>query len=208
VYGTIYKSRTLRQGLRTATRKRTTKKPIKFKTMKKETNINEKLFNLQQEIGTVSKDASNPFYKNKYFDINSLIKQLQPLLKKHRLLLLQPIEEDMVVSKLICVDGTGATISGLKLPVIADPQKLGSCITYYRRYTLSSLLGLQAEDDDANAASGVTEEQKQQLLRKWLNQNTPEYSKAIEFIKGGGSVEAIKSKYMVSKKVQDELAKL
>ena len=170
--------------------------------MKKEININEKLFNLQQEIGTVSKDASNPFYKSKYFDINSLIKQLQPLLKKHRLLLLQPIEEDMVVSKLICVDGTGATISGLKLPVIADPQKLGSCITYYRRYTLSSLLGLQAEDDDANAASGVTEEQK------WLNQNTPEYSKAIEFIKGGGSVEAIKSKYKVSKKVQDELAKL
>ena len=108
----------------------------------------------------------------------------------------------MVVSKLICVDGTGATISGLKLPVIADPQKLGSCITYYRRYTLSSLLGLQAEDDDANSASGVTEEQK------WLNQNTPEYSKAIEFIKGGGSVEAIKSKYKVSKKVQDELAKL
>ena len=170
--------------------------------MKKEININEKLFNLQQEIGTVSKDASNPFYKSKYFDINSLIKQLQPLLKKHRLLLLQPIEEDIVYSKLICVDGTGATISGLKLPVIADPQKLGSCITYYRRYTLSSLLGLQAEDDDANAASGVTEEQK------WLNQNTPEYSKAIEFIKGGGSVEAIKSKYKVSKKVQDELAKL
>ena len=170
--------------------------------MKKEININEKLFNLQQEIGAVSKDASNPFYKSKYFDINSLIKQLQPLLKKHRLLLLQPIEEDIVYSKLICVDGTGATISGLKLPVIADPQKLGSCITYYRRYTLSSLLGLQAEDDDANAASGVTEEQK------WLNPNTPEFSKAIEFIKGGGSVEAIKSKYKVSKKVQDELAKL
>ena len=170
--------------------------------MKKEININEKLFNLQQEIGTVSKDASNPFYKSKYFDINSLIKQLQPLLKKHRLLLLQPIEEDMVVSKLICVDGTGATISGLKLPVIADPQKLGSCITYYRRYTLSSLLGLQAEDDDANSASGVTEEQK------WLNQNTPEYSKAIEFIKGGGSVEAIKSKYKVSGKIENELAKL
>jgi len=169
---------------------------------KKETSINEKLFNLQQEIGTISKDASNPFYKSKYFDINSLIKQLQPLLKKHRLLLLQPIEEDMVVSKLLCVDGTGGVISGLKLPVITDPQKLGSCITYYRRYTLSSLLGLQSEDDDGNTASGVTEE------KKWLNANTPEYSKAIEFIKGGGSIEAIKTKYKVSKKVADELAKL
>jgi len=168
----------------------------------KETNINIKLFNLQQEIGTISKDAKNPFYKSKYFDINSLIKQLQPLLKKHKLLLLQPIEEDMVVSKLICIDGTGGVISALKLPEIADPQKLGSCITYYRRYTLASLLGLQAVDDDANVASGVT------VDKKWLNQNTPEYSKAIEFIKGGGSVEAIKSKYKVSGKIENELAKL
>ena len=40
--------------------------------MSKETSINEKLFNLQQEIGTISKDAKNPFYKSKYFDINSL----------------------------------------------------------------------------------------------------------------------------------------
>jgi len=168
----------------------------------KETNINIKLFNLQQEIGTISKDAKNPFYKSKYFDINSLIKQLQPLLKKHKLLLLQPIEEDCVYSKLICIDGTGAVISALKLPDIADPQKLGSCITYYRRYTLASLLGLQAVDDDANVASGVT------VDKKWLNQNTPEYSKAIEFIKGGGSVEAIKSKYKVSGKIENELAKL
>jgi len=168
----------------------------------KETNINIKLFNLQQEIGTISKDAKNPFYKSKYFDINSLIKQLQPLLKKHKLLLLQPIEEDMVVSKLICIDGTGGVISALKLPEIVDPQKLGSCITYYRRYTLASLLGLQAVDDDANVASGVT------VDKKWLNQNTPEFSKAIEFIKGGGSVEAIKSKYKVSGKIENELAKL
>jgi len=168
----------------------------------KETNINIKLFNLQQEIGTISKDAKNPFYKSKYFDINSLIKQLQPLLKKHKLLLLQPIEEDMVVSKLICIDGTGGVISALKLPEITDPQKLGSCITYYRRYTLASLLGLQAVDDDANVASGVT------VDKKWLNQNTPEYSKAIEFIKGGGSVEAIKSKYKVSVKEEANLNKV
>lgn len=168
----------------------------------KETNVNIKLFNLQQEIGTISKDAKNPFYKSKYFDINSLIKQLQPLLKKHKLLLLQPIEEDCVYSKLICIDGTGGVISALKLPQIADPQKLGSCITYYRRYTLASLLGLQAVDDDANVASGVT------VDKKWLNQNTPEYSKAIEFIKGGGSVEAIKSKYKVSAKEEANLNKV
>jgi hypothetical protein len=37
------------------------------------------------------------------------------------------------------------------LPNLQDPQKLGSAITY-RRYTLQSLLGLQAEDDDGNKA--------------------------------------------------------
>ena len=167
--------------------------------MSKEKSINEKLFNLQQEIGTISKDAKNPFYKSRYFDINSLIKQLQPLLKKNRLLLLQPIEEDMVVSKLICVDGTGGVISGLKLPQITDPQKLGSCITYYRRYTLASLLGLQSVDDDANLGSGVVTE------KSWLNENTPQFNEAIKFLKGAGTLDAIKSKYKISKKTQEAI---
>jgi hypothetical protein len=35
------------------------------------------------------------------------------------------------------------------------PQKLGSAITYYRRYTLQSLLGLQAEDDGNKASATV-----------------------------------------------------
>jgi hypothetical protein len=200
-YGTIYKGRTLWQGTRAATRKRKSKTTInlKFKTMSK-LNINEKLFNLQQEIGVISKDAKNPFYKSKYFDINSLIKQLNPLLKKYRLLLIQPIEEDAVYTKVICVDGTGAVLSALKLPEINDPQKLGSAITYYRRYTLASLLGLQAVDDDANIASGAVE-------KKWLNQNTPEYSKAVKYIQEGGDIENIKIKYKLSKKVEDELTK-
>lgn len=172
--------------------------------MSKQLSINEKLFALQQEIGAISKDANNPFYKSKYFDINSLLKQLQPLLKKHKLLLIQPIEEDMVYSKILCVEGTGGVISALKLPELNDPQKLGSAITYYRRYTLQSLLALQSEDDDGNSASGKTVQQE----KKWLNQNTPEYTKAIEYLQGGGDLESIKSKYKVSKKVQDELAKV
>lgn len=173
--------------------------------MSKQVSINEKLFNLQQEIGTISKDAKNPFYKSKYFDVNSLINQLQPLLKKHRLLLLQPIEEDLVYSKIICIDGSEFIFSALKLPEINDPQKLGSAITYFRRYTLASLLGLQAVDDDGNLGSGKVESQ---VEKKWLNENTPEFSKAIEYIQQGGNVEDIKSKYKVSKKVQDALSQL
>jgi hypothetical protein len=35
------------------------------------------------------------------------------------------------------------------LPELADAQKAGSAITYFRRYALQSLLALEAEDDDA-----------------------------------------------------------
>ncbi|MEN8834730.1 MAG: ERF family protein [Polaribacter sp.] len=179
--------------------------------MSKQISINEKLFNLQQEIGTISKDSNNPFFKSKYFDINSLIKQLQPLLKKNKLLLLQPIEEDMVVSKLICIDGTGGVISALKLPEINDPQKLGSAITYYRRYTLASLLGLQAIDDDGNIASNRSSDLRDSNLnseKPWLNVGTDNYDKAVKYLSDGGNLDNIKVKYRISKEVQNELAKL
>ncbi len=168
-------------------------------------NIYNKLFKLQQEIGAVSKDANNPFYKSKYFDINSLIKQLNPLLAKHKLLLVQPIMDNMITSRIICIENGGSVDSSLTLPNINDPQKLGSAITYYRRYTLASLLGLQAIDDDGNLASNKSTIPDD---KRWLNQNTPEYNKAIEYLKGGGNLESILYKYNVNKKVEQELNKI
>tara|TARA_R100001594_G_scaffold26178_1_gene50891 strand:- start:1717 stop:2139 length:423 start_codon:yes stop_codon:yes gene_type:complete len=122
-------------------------------TPKKE-SIYSKLYKVQKEIGAISKDSTNPFYKSKYFDINSLIKQVTPILEKHKLLLLQPIKNGEQHSIIIDLDG-GSVESSLSLPTNLDAQKIGSAITYYRRYTLQSLLGLQAEDDDGNNASSV-----------------------------------------------------
>ena len=119
-----------------------------------ENSIYKKLYKVQKEIGAISKDSTNPFYKSKYFDINSLIKQLMPILEKHNLLLLQPISEGSQYSKIVDVDNGDSVESSLSLPIDLDAQKIGSAITYYRRYTLQSLLGLQAEDDDGNKASG------------------------------------------------------
>lgn len=165
----------------------------------KQQSINEKLFELRKEIGSISKDTKNPFYKSRYFDINSLIKQLDPLLEKHRLLLLQPIEEDCVYSKLICVDGTGGVLSALKLPEMNDPQKLGSTITYYRRYTLASLLGLQAVDDDANLGSGKIVE----VELPWLNANTPQFNKVKKALsEGTATIADVRTKFKVSTKVE------
>ena len=117
-----------------------------------ENSIYKKLYKVQKEIGAISKDSTNPFYKSKYFDINSLIKQLMPILEKHNLLLLQPMSEGSQYSKIVDVDTGDSVESSLSLPINLDAQKIGSAITYYRRYTLQSLLGLQAEDDDGNGA--------------------------------------------------------
>tara|TARA_R110000744_G_scaffold94453_1_gene182354 strand:+ start:709 stop:1227 length:519 start_codon:yes stop_codon:yes gene_type:complete len=116
-------------------------------------SIYKKLFEAKKEIGKISKDSTNPFFKSKYFDINGLLEHVEPILQKNDLVLLQPIENGFVHTIIVDVtDGTDVR-SSLALPNIQDPQKLGSAITYYRRYTAQSLLGLQAQDDDGNTAT-------------------------------------------------------
>lgn len=107
----------------------------------------------KREIGPILKKETNPYFKSKYSDINELIKQVEPILDSHGLMLLQPIHNGEVYSKIYHIESETTAESSMKLPELTDPQKMGSAITYYRRYTLQSLLGLQAEDDDGNAAS-------------------------------------------------------
>ena len=162
-----------------------------------EKNIYKKLYNLQQELGVISKDETNPFYKSKYFDINSLIKQLHPLLKKHGLLLLQPIENNEVKSVIYNIDGDGQIESGISLPSLPDPQKLGSAITYFRRYTLQSLLALQAEDDDGNKA--ITK------IKPLLLDNSPELKNAMTGMSKGATIHDIKKVYRVTDYIEKKL---
>jgi hypothetical protein len=67
--------------------------------------------------------------------------------------MLQPIQNGNVSTIIIDCESSETIESSIALPALSDPQKLGSAITYFRRYTLQSLLSLQAEDDDANKAS-------------------------------------------------------
>jgi len=140
-------------------------------------NIYTKLSKVKSEIGAISKDSTNPFFKSKYFDINGLLKHVEPLLDKNGLLLLQPIIKGEVFSEIIDIESGDSVTSSIQLPEISDPQKLGSAVTYYRRYTLQSLLGLQAEDDDANAASKAT---KPKADKKWVNKGDKIWNAAVD----------------------------
>lgn len=178
------------------------------------------LAELKKEVGALSKTETNPFYNSKYFDINSLLWQVEPLLEKHGLLLLQPIENGSVKSVIYHVSTQQSVHSEISLTGLTDPQKIGSAVTYYRRYTLTSLLGLQAEDDDANHAStpapksngsGTTD--KQPEPNEWLNLFDKQGNKLKSFtdlesaIAQGKSytLAGIRKSYKVSKAVADEL---
>ena len=164
-------------------------------------SIYKKLLEVQKEVGAISKDSKNPFFKSKYFDINKLIEVVNPVLSDKGIGLLQPIQDNKVQSVLVDSESGDSVKSELELPNLTDPQKVGSCISYYRRYTLSSLLGLQAEDEDGN---GLKSKPKQ------LPKITPEaYQKAIAAISEKKvTLDQIKAKYSLSENQEKELNNL
>jgi len=114
-----------------------------------------RILKVQEQIGVLGKDSKNPFFKSAYLDLNKLLINVTPLLHEEGLILSQPIKDGHVFSEII--DATGCNVllsSSIKIPeTLTDPQKLGSCITYFRRYTLKSLLAIAEGDDDGNLAS-------------------------------------------------------
>jgi len=117
----------------------------------------QRIYEIQAKLKAIKKDSENPHFKNKYFDINSLIAELKPLLIEQKLMVLQPIShlEGKPAIKTIIYDSEGKTVIEdiTPLPDNIEPQKMGSAITYYRRYCLVSLLFLEAEDDDGNSTA-------------------------------------------------------
>ncbi len=119
--------------------------------------IDAAMLSIKNELAAVTKKADNPFFKSKYADLNTHLKAVEPLAQKNGCLLTQETVADARIGKNIQrttithVESGQSKESFVYLPEIAHLQKLGSAITYARRYTLSALLSMQAEDDDAES---------------------------------------------------------
>ncbi len=110
----------------------------------------DKINRIQKKIGVMKKDTQG--YNYKYFDINQLLEKLTPLLWEEGLTLTQPLTNvngRPAISTIITEGEKLICQSEITLPDLIKPQEMGSCITYYRRYSLQSLFALDAEDDDA-----------------------------------------------------------
>lgn len=117
---------------------------------------------LQDSVGSLKKTEENPFFKSSYININGVLEAVRPHLKANHLVVTQPlshIEGKTAITTRIVHTESGEEVSDtILLPQLEDPQKMGSAITYFRRYALISLLGLpqaESEDDDGNTASNI-----------------------------------------------------
>ena len=161
-------------------------------------SLHQKVYKCKLAIGKVTKNANNPHFKKSYADLNAIIEAVEPILLENGLLLLQPIHGNSVCTQIIDVESGNMMESCMDLPTGIDPQKMGSAITYYRRYTLQSILSLQAVDDDGNMASQPVKEEPKAKVKESLP--TERFNNALAKIKAGEyTVAELKANFNLTK---------
>lgn len=147
---------------------------------------------VQNELHNPKNTATNPFLKNKYAPLDEILNVVRPALNRHGFFLSQNIATDhgsqVVTLQTALIHESGEAYLGSKMTTTVkglDAQKVGSAITYFRRYQLSSLLGIASEDDDdANSVSTKKESNKPKTKKpappKPSNKPSPEAPKIVE----------------------------
>uniref|UniRef100_A0A6M3XU40 Putative Erf family protein n=1 Tax=viral metagenome TaxID=1070528 RepID=A0A6M3XU40_9ZZZZ len=113
----------------------------------------------QGQMQGAEKKSENPFFKKPYADIASVWETCRQPLSQNGLAVIQttePTDDHTVCLITTLAHSSGEFISSkLKMkPVKDDPQGIGSCITYARRYSLMAMVGIAPEDDDGETAMG------------------------------------------------------
>lgn len=121
--------------------------------------ISRALLRAQTEMGSVVKDADNPYYKSRYASLEAVLDTVLPVFNKNGLGVLQlpcpsTTEETLAIRTVIFHGETGQTVeSVIELPIAShDPQKAGAAISYAKRYALAAVACLKTADDDAESA--------------------------------------------------------
>jgi hypothetical protein len=203
----------------------------------KELSLNEKLSRIQIEF-KANKSRFNSFGKYNFRSAEDILEGLKPFNEKYGVsftitekLINVGCDLPIMESTATIFDNNGINELSATALVGVDllqkgmqvPQQFGSASSYAKKYALGNLL-LIDDTQDADAANkhdkteeknhwgkvtgGVNSKEYDTDDKKWLNKNTPEFSKSIEYLKGGGNIEAIEKKYKLAKTVKDELLKV
>ncbi len=117
------------------------------------------LVKAQAAIQPAIKDKTNPAFRSRYADLTAVWDACRTALTSNGLSIVQmPIDAEAgrvaLTTMLLHTSGEYISSTVSTALVKTDPQGVGSALTYLRRYALSAMVGVVAdEDDDGNAAS-------------------------------------------------------
>lgn len=119
----------------------------------------EALIEFQKDLPAVGLDGDNPHFKSKFATLGNVTKEVLPRLNAVGLSYTVGsfVDNGVLILDAHLLHESGESRS-MQFPITAtDPQKVGSAVTYYRRYALAALTGVVADvDDDGNTASQKT----------------------------------------------------
>jgi threonine dehydrogenase-like Zn-dependent dehydrogenase len=112
--------------------------------------IYDALAEAQAELSNPPKRSKNPHFKSRFADLPTCLDTIRPVLASHGIALVQsPSWESGTLSVTTrLLRGSEAIESTLSCSSAGDPQKIGSAITYLRRYGLCAMVGVAGDDDD------------------------------------------------------------
>jgi len=171
--------------------------------------INEKLSKIQVEFKS-KKSRFNSFGKYNFRSAEDILEATKPFLKELNVTV--TVDEELVsynppVMQVTAKISDGKDSINSKAVVGVDldqkgmqmPQRYGAASSYGKKYALGNLFLIDdTQDSDATNQHGKATAAKQKLTNESL-------AKAKEYINKGGSLDAIKAKYVVTKKHEEML---
>lgn len=132
--------------------------------------ISTALVKAQSEMSNPKKGATNPFFKSKYADLNSVREAVLPVLNEHGIVVLQPIVhiEGKNFVKTVLLHESGEQMESFTEIMYSkqnDAQAQGSGISYARRYGLQSFVCVGADDDDGQQAVKTPQKTDEEKLK-------------------------------------------
>lgn len=165
---------------------------MSIETSQETGDLSKALAAAQAKVKGAAKDSENPFFRSKYADLASIWEACREALTANGLAVVQSPNttfsgepeiytakskagEDRsgvkvattvsVVTRLTHASGQWMQGTTAAMLPAADPQAVGSAITYLRRYALAAMVGVAPEDDDGEATTRAVPQREAQAKR-------------------------------------------
>ena len=180
--------------------------------------LNEKLATIQTKFKS-KKSRYNSFGRYNFRSAEDILEATKPFLLElgvsvtinEKIILSEYSDFPIIESIATLTDGTDAihatAIVGIDLQQkgMQMPQKFGSASSYGKKYALGNLFLIDdTADSDATNSHGKAPKAKNTLT----SEKDPAYPAAVDYIKKGGKLEAIKAKYNLSQEIEAKLTTL